>query len=175
MSGGTHYTFRISDAEIEQKLAEMPSRSDFIRRAILEKLRSTGGVASVQLTEPSPCAPERTSDPIQPGQAESERLRAGLMAIAHGTEAILDASGEDVPELVRVGLIGISETAAILAAEEPGGGEKGHPQVVASVPRSGAKTSTTGTTASHQSGLPLSPAPDTAPRQSATSNQEEPQ
>ena len=173
MTGGTVYTFRITQAEIERALNAMPDRSDFIRSAILEKINADKDAPSAASSEASPeasrIALETPADPNISGPGETQRLRDGLTAIAHSTTAILDAFGKDMPEDVCVGLIGIAEAAAILAAEEPGGGENGDPPVDLSAPASEPRTGIIGTVE-----LEITAIPDPGPHPESTSRTDEP-
>ena len=108
------FSFRVSDRRIARLLAAMPDRSDFIRQAVTEKLWA-GQDDDDTHTPPDVIAP----DAAHAAMGHVQRLQDGLMAIANGSAAILDAGGENVPDIVQVGLTGIGEAAAILAAGEP--------------------------------------------------------
>lgn len=112
------FSFRVADARIAQLLNAMPDRSDFIRQAVIEKLRD-----GPDGDDQNPAPEVMAHDPDTSEADHVQRLRDGLIAIANGSAAILDAGGENVPDVVRVGLTSIGEAAAILAAGQPGGDE----------------------------------------------------
>lgn len=173
MSDAKVYSFRLTDPQITKALNAMPERSDFIRSAILEKINADNDApseaSSEGATEASRIALEAPADPNNSGPGETQRLRDGLTAIAHSTTAILDAFGKDMPEDVSVGLIGIAEAAAILAAEGPGGGENGDPPVDLSAPASEPRTGIIGTVE-----LEITAIPDPGPHPESASRTDDP-
>ncbi len=131
------FSFRVPDMRIARLLFAMLESSDFIRQAVTEKFW-------VDLDGDLQTSPqdkvEQSADSSISG--ENKRLRDGLIAIEQSSVAILHAGDDGVPDLVCIGLIGIGEAAAILAAGQPGGEDAEQPTDGATEP--GADVSATG-------------------------------